>query len=244
MKYHFLVMGCGGTGGNFLKEFARFLHSDGAGNNRVQVTVLDGDVVEKKNIARQPFTEEDVGMNKAEAFCQAIYEVYGLSFHSYSRYVENVWELKRICADGSIPVLIGAVDNHAARKIMHDFFETSDSCIYFDSANEFSGGELVIGARLNRCEVYPDRAYYFPEILKDTSKSRSQMGCEELNRVAPQHIATNVFAASLLLANATLLLMEQKINGGIYYFETFKGLSWFQAYGDFKEITDERDLFA
>ena len=62
MKYHFLVMGCGGTGGNFLKEFARFLHSDGAGNNRVQVTVLDGDVVEKKNIARQPFTEEDLSL--------------------------------------------------------------------------------------------------------------------------------------------------------------------------------------
>lgn len=238
MKYHFLIVGCGGTGGNFIKEFARFLHSGGAGRpENTKVTIIDGDIVEEKNIARQPFTKEDIGLKKAEAMCQAVYDVFGLSFEYYENYIEGVKELKSLCAEEELPIIIGAVDNHAARKVMHEFFEKSKSCIYLDSANEYSYGELVIGARLDGHTVYPDRSFYFPEILEDTSKSRSEMGCEELNRVAPQHITTNIFAANLLLTNVTLLLTETKINGGIYYFDMLeKEYCRFEKFSNFQEV--------
>lgn len=242
MDYHFLVIGCGGTGGNFLKEFARFLYM-GIGTATARVTVFDGDIVEEKNIARQPFTQEDVGMNKAEALCQAIYEVFGLSFEYCNRYLLNKWELAEVCTDGRLPVLIGAVDNHAARKVMHEFFESRESCIYFDSANEFSCGELVTAARLDGHTVYPDRACYYPEILHE-SRSRAEMGCEELNRTAPQHIATNVFAASILLANTAMLIHEQKLRGGITYFDAFKGFSRFEDFSQPMEDSDEKKAIA
>lgn len=241
MNYHVMVVGCGGTGGNFIKEFTRFLYSEGENSkNHVKVTLIDGDIVERKNIARQPFTEEDTGLNKAEAMCQAIYEVFGLSFGYYGNYIDNAETLKSICADDCIPILIGAVDNHAARRVMHEYFNTAQSCIYLDSANEFSYGELVVGACLDGKIIYPDRTYYFRDILDDTSKSRSQMGCEELNRVAPQHIATNLFAANLLLANVTQILTDMKIRGGIYYFDAFKGFSRFVSYKEFLEADHEK----
>ncbi len=241
MNYHVMVVGCGGTGGNFIKEFTRFLYSGGKnGGNRIKVTLIHGDTVEEKNIARQPFTKEDVGLNKAEAMCQAIYEVFGLSFEYYGSYVDSAKTLKSICEDNYLPILIGAVDNHAARRVMHEYFDTAESCIYLDSANEFSYGELVVGACLNGQIIYPDRTYYFRDILKDTSRSRSQMGCEELNRVAPQHIATNLFAANLLLANVTQILTEMRIQGGIYYFDIFKGFSRFVRYKDYLEVDREK----
>ncbi len=234
MDYHVMVVGCGGTGGNFIKEFTRFLYSAGENNgDHVKVTLIDGDIVETKNIARQPFTEEDVGLNKAEAMCQAIYEVFGLSFGYYENYIDSAKTLESICGDGYLPILIGAVDNHAARRVMHEYFDAAESCIYLDSANEFSYGELVIGACLDGQIIYPDRTYYFRDILEDASRNRSQMGCEELNQAAPQHIATNLFAANLLLANVTQILVDMKIQGGIYYFDAFKGFSRFVSYKDF-----------
>lgn len=241
MNYHIMVVGCGGTGGNFIKEFARFLYSNGRnGEVGIKVTLIDGDIVEEKNIARQPFTKEDVGLNKAEAMCQAIYEVFGLSFEFYGNYIDSAKTLKSICADNYFPILVGAVDNHAARRVMHEYFEITESCIYLDSANEFSYGELVIGACLDGQIIYPDRTHYFRDILEDTSKSRSQMGCEELNRVAPQHIATNLFAANLLLASVVQILTDMKIRGGIFYFDAFKGFSRFVSCKDFLEADHEK----
>lgn len=239
MDYHFIIVGCGGTGGNFIKEFARFLYSGGArSSGKVKVTIVDGDIVEEKNIARQPFTKEDVGLKKAEAMCQAIYDVFGLSFEYYEDYIDSFRTLKSLCSGDEIPVIIGAVDNHAARKVMHEYFEKSSSCIYLDSANEYSYGELVIGAKLDGHTVYPDRTFYFPEVLADTSKSRSEMGCEELNQASPQHITTNIFAANLLLTNVALLLTETKINGGIYYFDMLeKGYCRFERFSNFQEVT-------
>lgn len=240
MNYHIMVVGCGGTGGNFVKEFARFLYSsEKSGGTDIKVTLIDGDIVEEKNISRQPFTKEDIGLNKAEAMCQAVYEVFGLSFEFYNSYIESAKTLKSICTEKDLPILIGAVDNHAARRVMHEYFETAESCIYLDSANEFSYGELVIGASLDRHMIYPDRTYYFQDILNDTSKGRSQMGCEELNRVSPQHIATNLFAANLLLANVVQILTDKRILGGIYYFDSFKGFSRFTSFKDYQEAYHE-----
>ena len=231
IRYHFFIIGCGGTGGNFVRDFARFLYArEKEAGTVLKITLVDGDTVEERNIARQPFSVEDIGKNKAQALCEAVYEVFGLSFEFCTEYLEDSNKLKQLCMNGYLPIIIGAVDNHAARIVMHEFFDSCHSCIYFDSANEFSCGELAVGARLNGYTLFPDRAWYFRNILKETFKKRSEMGCEELNQVAPQHIVTNVFAANLLLMNVAQLLTQKKLNGGLYLFDAFKGWSSFTSY--------------
>lgn len=231
VKMHFIIIGCGGTGGNFIKEFARFLYSCNATTrNNILVTVVDGDVVEEKNIARQPFERADVGCNKAESICQAIYEVFGLSFGFSTQFIDNLKMLDALWNKDYLPILVGCVDNHAARRVMHSFFQKRSDCIYMDAANEYSCGEVIVGSRLNKCEIYPDRTHYYPDVLKGKAVKRSQESCQVLNNVAPQHLATNLLAANLLLISVVQLIAEHKICGGIYLFDAFKGFSRFDAY--------------
>lgn len=65
---HIIQIGAGGTGGYVAAEIMRFL-----GNmpqhiqNMIMYTLVDGDEFEAKNLGRQLCTEEDLGVNKAEA---------------------------------------------------------------------------------------------------------------------------------------------------------------------------------
>ena len=69
--YQIIVVGCGGIGGNYVKELGRFLYK----NNhikRCKIIIVDGDLVEESNISRQPFLPEDIGHNKAEVMAEIL----------------------------------------------------------------------------------------------------------------------------------------------------------------------------
>lgn len=243
-----MVIGAGGTGGTYLKELARFLYSlPQEEQGLVSVSIVDGDRVEERNISRQPFQQEDVGEYKAVAMCEAIQEVFGLKrVTAFPEYIENVDRLHELWYSNSdtvdytrarrktIHILVGCVDNHHARKIMHDYFKKHpkdvENLIYLDSANEFYVGEIVIGAKFGRTMVAPDRVHYYPKMFKGKLKSASELSCLELNEVAPQHIITNMMAANILLSQTALIMQEGKVNGGIVLFDAALSSSKFIPY--------------
>jgi hypothetical protein len=242
MRVDIIIVGCGGTGGCFFTRIARFL-SDAVLDVEVKLRIMDGDKVEMKNLGRQPFMEEDIGENKAVALAAAAEESLGLQVSAYPTYLspETTGILTSSPFSGysaDVQILIGAVDNHAARKLLHERFiegkRNSRTIIYLDSANEFSCGEITIGKCMDGKIVAPDRVHYFPTIFNDPGKAVYEMSCEELNRSAPQHLATNSFAADLLFAYCSqLLLSGEKMklaNGGIIWFDTFKMFSRFDPY--------------
>ena len=55
-EYVFIIVGAGGTGTYFLKEFSRFIAGTSYEKQIVGMYILDGDNVEKKNLTRQCFT--------------------------------------------------------------------------------------------------------------------------------------------------------------------------------------------
>lgn len=222
--FNIIVVGTGGTGGNFLINFGRFLYSLYT-DESYQLTLIDGDVVEKKNLTRQPFLEEDIGRNKAEVFAEILSQTFGVKCSYVDRYIDSKEDMARLADDSKVTLLIGAADNHACRRVMHEFFKDTDTCIYVDSANEFSVGEVAVGVRIGGIEMYPDRTYYFPDILTDDSVSRSQESCQVLNETAPQHLVTNLMAANLLLMIVATILSEKKLIGGLFLFDAFKGFS-------------------
>lgn len=218
-----IVIGCGGTGGHYINNLGRFLHSFHYSRDyNLRIILVDGDTVEKKNLARQPFLAEDIGKNKAEVMAMVMGQIYGVECDYLDRYIDYATDIKKLVREEAMVFLVGAVDNHQCRQSMHEFFASSDTCFYLDAGNEYSVGEVVFGARIGGIEMYPDRAGCYPEILSDKSVRRSEESCEALNESAPQHLATNLFAANLLLINTVQFFADKQWQGGVYLFDTFK----------------------
>ena len=220
MKYSIIVVGAGGTGSYFLKEISRFLQD----NRTIEgLYVFDGDVVERKNLARQSFMTEDVGRNKAVVMAEALNEAFGLSWRAYPRYVNCSDELVSVASrrggygEQVLPILVCCADNHAVRLIMEEAFKKLDNAAYFDSANEFTTGEVVFAYRVNKKTLGPPRTYYFPDVKDGDLRGREEMSCTELNSVEPQHIFTNMLAGNLL-CTAVSNLLNKKSTPGVCYF--------------------------
>ena len=220
MRYVVIVIGAGGTGSFFLKEISRFLMD----NHKIEsLVIFDGDTVEKKNLARQAFAAEDIGRNKAVVLAECLNEAFGLNWHAYPHFISEEKQISKAIEDTRIrhgeclPIIVSCVDNHGARLVLEKLFFDYKNVAYFDAANEFTTGEVVFSYRVNGETYGPPRSYYFPDILKGDTRSREEMSCEELNKVEPQHIFTNMLAGNLL-CSAVSNLLEQKSTPGVAYF--------------------------
>lgn len=213
-----LIVGCGGTGSNLIKELGRYMQKS---LYDAEIILIDGDVVEEKNLERQAFCDMDVSSNKAEAMSEAVSDVFDVEFTYYKDYITEIKQLEDIVEDEKEVMIIGCVDNHHCRRILHEFFLSREKIIYIDAANEFSVGEVVVGIRVGGFTLFSDRAECFPEILDD-SKSVVEMSCEELNRSNPQHIVTNLMAAVISLSLVIQAIEGNLHQGGIYYFDSLK----------------------
>lgn len=227
MFYEIFVIGAGGTGTFFLKEVSRFL----AGNKNIfAYHIFDGDVVERKNLARQSFIEDDIGRNKASVMAEILQDAFQIPWRAHDSYVTAPEQLTKLFTgkgrrgnhcDDVIPVIVSCVDNHACRLLLESIFEKEPNCILFDSGNEFTTGEVVLAYKRAGKIFGPVRSVYFPDVKNGDIRSRTEMSCEELNNVAPQHIFTNMMAANIL-ASAISNLFEEKLTPGFVYFNTLK----------------------
>jgi len=226
MKFHVIVVGSGGTGTYFLKEFSRFIA--GGNSSIAKLTVIDGDTVEKKNLARQAFTEDDIGENKAVVMADVLNTAFDLKWESIGSYIVDIEQFRNIVAKSSdiVPLIVGCGDNHALRLLLEDYFNSVSNCIYLDSANEFSAGEVVFAYKIKDKVLSPCRSHYFPDIKNSDLKARTEMSCEELNSVAPQHIATNMQAGNILLQEVSSLMNEESHPGMV----TFDIATYYQEF--------------
>lgn len=252
MNFHVIVIGAGGTGGFFIKEFGRFMASFKSNRKGIVLTIIDGDKVETKNLDRQSFQKFDVDTFKANSLCMALKECFGLkNVYSYPIYIDDEKQLAKIVAETEKDVesdypykniqgtpvkgrkwariLVGAVDNHRARQVMHKYFAKEKNIFYYDSANEYEGGEVVFSGKVNGSVLAPPRAHYFPGIMKSRAKRASEISCGEINKQSPQHIVTNMMAGNLLLSKTIQLITDNKVDLGIAYFNAFEGYSSFYS---------------
>lgn len=79
------LIGCGGTGSQVLTALARInvaLH--GLGHIGITVHAYDADVVTEANLGRQLFSENDLGVNKANVLISRLNRFFGTDWESYS----------------------------------------------------------------------------------------------------------------------------------------------------------------
>jgi molybdopterin/thiamine biosynthesis adenylyltransferase len=215
MKCKIIVVGCGGTGSLAMGYLARMLRK-----TSTNVLLIDGDSVEDKNLERQGFSSCDVGESKAAILADEVQAVGLNNVQFISEYLIDKSQLPH--EKGDLTILIGCVDNHRARQVMHQYFYSLDDCIYIDSANEFDAGEVCVAVRASGKDIAPPRGYYFPDVLTDRSPRADELGCDTVNISAPQHMITNSLMAMVIAKIVNTVMNDNIYDGGMIYCSSLK----------------------
>ena len=128
-----------------------------------------------------------------------------------SHYIEDEQELydlvqcpKRLRPAGAgfevgYTILIGAVDNDKSRVMCHSVFQNARRLIYIDSGNGEYQGQVVCGVKLDGHTFNRSLISVFPTVLESEDKFPTELSCEEAAISAPQSMAANLTAASIVV---------------------------------------------
>lgn len=192
-----IIVGAGGIGSCLFQDLCRFLP------HTLDIHLMDGDQVEGKNLQRQHFSKRDMGRNKAEALAEKASVAIGLDrVYYHPAYLTNPNQLERIGRQYKQGViLVGAVDNHPARRHMEQFVREFDLTVYYvDCANEESRGEVVAVYRERHGIAGRFRSELDPAVLTDSTGDPTQASCtQQLDAGNVQVLYTNRKAAILAL---------------------------------------------
>ena len=218
-----VMIGAGGTGSYVAMHLYRLLYCL---DRAVRIIIADGDSVEEKNLVRQHFTVADLGLNKA----QALAERYAAAFRMKAEYVPDFIEDKEKLHSLVRPdyvragrntwqkimetvVLLGCVDNNKSRRLCNDVFYECEDLVYIDSGNGEHSGQAVCGVRRNGRTLSKPVGGAYPDVLEETDKFPTELSCAEASASAPQTIAANMTAATVVvdLLHNILVLGENRV---------------------------------
>lgn len=202
-----VMLGAGGTGGHIAPHLYRLLF---ALERPVRFIICDGDVVERKNLVRQNFAPADLGENKAKVLAERYSTVFGLETEYIPAFIESedelrrlltplVWQTYRQGITQEQIILIGAVDNNKSRQLCHRIFHQARELIYIDSGNGEYTGQVVCGVRRSGKTYFPSIGTVYPDVLEDTDKFPTELSCAEASVSAPQSMAANITAATIVV---------------------------------------------
>lgn len=207
-----VMLGAGGTGGHIAPQLYRLLYSL---KRPVRFILCDGDVVEEKNLVRQNFTPADLGENKARVLAERYSTVFGMETEYVSSFVEDEEQLRGLLEPdylwmrqpgheynvrvSELVILIGAVDNNKSRQLCHRAFYQATELIYIDSGNGEFTGQVVCGVRRGGRTYYPPIGIVYPDVLEETDKFPTELSCAEASVSAPQSMAANITAATIVV---------------------------------------------
>ena len=197
-----VMLGAGGTGGHIAPHLYRLLYSL---KRPVRFILCDGDVVEEKN----------QGENKARVLAERYSAVFGLETEYVPSFVEDEEQLRTLLTpeyhlmrlpghaygvrEPEQVILIGAVDNNKSRQLCHRVFYQAKELIYIDSGNGEFTGQVVCGVRRGGKTYYPPIGMVYPDVLVETDKFPTELSCAEASVSAPQSMAANITAATIVV---------------------------------------------
>lgn len=232
---HFLptsivVIGAGGTGSRLLPPLAQLVKTSlrrfnpAAMLEKCDIYVIDGDIVEEKNLSRQNFIAPDVGRNKALVVAERYARAFGLNIIPCTEFLRPETKPKFDGPAGEIlfktvfenAVVIFAVDSAKARKEILQFMNhyCTSNLFVIDAGNEddfgqiktFTGHMLInehgnLGQTLDGlpkdlpCELTVGFIPFDFEYYRNLGESASERSCADL----PQTLAINTMMSTLIL---------------------------------------------
>ena len=187
------IIGAGGVGSWLTPSLCLLIGPE-------NITVMDGDTLEEKNLNRQLFTEADIGFNKAITLADR-YHCFGLSY----------WFSSSTLMDFSQnTVLMVCADNNPARLAA---LRVADiiGCQVIIAANETHSAEAYYYRRAWEGGPLDPRVYY-PTIVTDHTNNplAANSGCTgEAQKANPQLVSANFMAAALAQQLFVLWIMEK-----------------------------------
>lgn len=220
-KLFFYIIGVGGTGSLLARDLPQLLIG-----TKHRMMLIDGDVVERKNIVRQSFQTQDIGWNKAIALAKKINTFYEINCLAHDKYIDAD-SLVKLINDGPgdmTPVILGCVDNDNTREQMERAASQIRSAIYIDSANSAYSGNVYVSAVNGdkrygkfRSEVYP--------LEKD--KNPLDISCQEQTAAGNlQYLVTNAKMAVCMLEHCFNLISDEPLMVGVTSIDRFKEIHY------------------
>lgn len=176
------LVGAGGIGGwiiDLLNE--RFDNKDD-----IVIYLYDGDKVEEKNLKRQNFLPEDVGMHKVEALKLAYPNLHIIPVPKYIRHIP-------FKTNRTDEIVVCAIDK-ARERIAFSGQCAASGRIYIDVGNNVDDGQMVIEGiedEVGLCAIYPD--------IIDKAYNDTFMSCATLSESSPQLLHVNFIGAELVV---------------------------------------------
>lgn len=198
------VIGCGGTGGYFVRDAARILNEFHKNHKNVdcKIVLIDGDKVEEKNVKRQNFLQSDIGRYKAEVLASRYSTLFD-NIKYFASYIEDEERLKYLLSTFddtnenaiTMHIIFSFVDNVKCRKIINSVFaeKMKSDCknlLWVDLGNEKTYGQLVALDTSYSIITFDD---VFQDL--DTIANAENQSCADMED--PQTAAANIMAASV-----------------------------------------------
>ena len=209
---HFVLVGCGGTGGWVMPSLARIARYVNYEKRSAALTLVDMDWVESKNVLRQNFCDAEVDMPKAETLASRYEPVFK---DPIQRIIRPFTASMIKSLGGENIILIGCVDDHLARREMHQAVISNPGRVWWiDSGNSRSAGQILIGnsdrieVQGGRCLALPSPGLQAPDLLDPAPEPVDQpaLSCETMALHQAQSLFVNQRAAAIVSLKLVELL--------------------------------------
>lgn len=173
------IIGAGGIGSHLIS----MIKDDYA------ITVMDGDLYERKNLHRQNISLRDIGKNKAQAMAAKH------NLHAYiPDYLKTMYQMK------GMDNVICVPDNHACRLLAIDSADEYGFDLIIAGNETETANAMFYNRRMKGSTADPRVRY--PEMIK-SALAEGQNSCADVSvDVAGQTMAANIVAATLALSLA------------------------------------------
>lgn len=247
-RFNIIIVGLGGTGSFLVSSLLQMIGSSQQLCSSVSITLVDGDIVETRNLANQKYLPEDVGSYKSEALYKRYQDVYPeINLTYVPHYIENKKQLEALLQSDpktytppSISVLVGCVDNIKVRQIMESLHDSRDyglDFIYIDTGNG-SGKDLTGQTVVSRSvhikesrfiegsfrkidefqEILPRSSFYFPHILEEKEETPTP-SCGDIDPSTIQNIGANILSSTVVFNVLNGIINFNIIPGRLFTFD-------------------------
>ena len=204
-----MLVGVGGTGSALALSLARIAYHLKQKDIQLQLTLVDPDIVQPRNIGRQMFAPAECGQYKAESIAMRLNIAFGLDIIAVpeSFRPELCRQLLSLSKQWGYPngnprLIISAVDNYLARREIAQAIEQFNGKLYgLDCGNELHSGQILIGNqsqpdqiqfdKLGLCSGIPSPYWQEPQLLKPPSPQTDPASCAELVQREEQSLIVN-----------------------------------------------------
>lgn len=203
---HVAVIGAGGTGSWLAHALAKLL-VDGD-----SLTLVDADVLEKRNLDRQLFDIDDIGRPKVTALAERVLPGARCQVYAENSWWEPGWEGESQVQPEDLLLesptcLISAADNHNARR---EVLMSADrvKCPAIVCGNELVGADAYVYLPEWK-GTKNDPRVYMPEILRINPRAQLTSCTGEAQAAEPQLATANMLSAAYAMFLYRAWLVER-----------------------------------